>query len=118
MALTLSVSPPKGRVGAHARQAALVRVTFDSSYPTGGESFDPKELVGFTPAAVFLSPRYASGATGSGGYVFQYDYTNKKILVFEQTDPAAAGGADVALVEVDNTQDLSATVLDVLCFSD
>lgn len=119
MAATVTACPPKGRWGANERSQALVRVTLDDSYPSpGGETVDLKQYLGWTPAAVFISPRYASGATGSHGYVFQYDHTNKKIVVFEQINPADAGGADVALVEVDNAQNLSAVVLDLLCFSD
>jgi hypothetical protein len=118
MAVTVTASPPKGRFSFADRQTALVRVTFDNSYVTGGEPIDFKRYAGFTPAVVFISPRYTSGATGSGGLVFQYDYSAKTIIAFEQTNPAAAGGADVALVEVDSAQDLSAVVLDCLLISD
>jgi hypothetical protein len=51
-----------------------VDVTLDNSYPTGGESFTPS-MVGFRSKdflQVTISP--------AGGYIFEYDYTNRKIL--------------------------------------
>lgn len=44
----------------------------------------------------------------SAGYVFEFDKTNLKILVYRQKDPAAAGGADIPLPEVANAVDLTA----------
>lgn len=46
----------------------------------------------------------------SAGIVFEYDKTNKKIKAYRQKDPAAAGGADIALPEVTNGVDLSTNV--------
>lgn len=43
----------------------------------------------------------------AGGYVFEWDKTNAKIKAYRQKDPAAAGGADIALPEVANGVDLS-----------
>jgi hypothetical protein len=43
----------------------------------------------------------------AGGYVPRWDKTNGKVLVYRQKDPAAAGGADIALPEVANGVDLS-----------
>lgn len=117
MAVTVSTGTHAGRDGLNAlaaRYTSIVRVTFDSSYPTGGEPFDPKKYVGFTPAVVLVIPRYSSGATGAAGRVFEYDHTNKKIVAFQQKDPAAAGGADIQLPEVANTTDLSGVVVDVV----
>lgn len=44
----------------------------------------------------------------SAGYLPRYDLANLKIMVYDQKDPAAAGGADIALPEVGNGVDLSA----------
>jgi hypothetical protein len=44
----------------------------------------------------------------AGGYVFAWDRTNAKVLAYRQKDPAAAGGADIALPEVGDTVDISA----------
>jgi len=68
--------------------------TFDSSYPTGGEACDP----GLGTVNIALSDPSVSG------YVFQYDYTNKKLKAFYADYDA---GADGALIEVANGVDLS-----------
>lgn len=44
----------------------------------------------------------------SAGYIAEWDKTNQKVKVYRQKDPAAAGGADIALPEVANAVDLSA----------
>lgn len=46
----------------------------------------------------------------SAGYVPEWDKTNAKVKVYRQTNPAAAGGADIPLVEVANAVDLSAVL--------
>lgn len=43
----------------------------------------------------------------AGGYVFEYDKTNGKVLAYDQKDPAAAGGADIALPQVATATSLS-----------
>ena len=120
MAVSVTGSPAKGRRDVLARQIAVVRVTFDSSYPLGGtyatngEAFDPKEHVGFTPAVVIPVIRGTDGAATSGpGRFVQYDYTNKRLHVYE--DGATVAGV---LDEVPNTTDLSTLVIDVICISD
>jgi len=45
----------------------------------------------------------------AGGYVPRFDLANSKVLVYDQKDPAAAGGADIPLPEVANNTDLSGT---------
>lgn len=44
----------------------------------------------------------------SGGILAEWDKANGKIKAYRQKDPAAAGGADIALPEVTNAVDLSA----------
>lgn len=89
-------------VGAHDGKQLVIEigtVAFDNSYPTNGEAVtfgtNMRE-----PLGAVLAP--------TAGYVFEYDAANKKIKAFRQKDPAAAGGADIALPEVGNTTDLSA----------
>lgn len=78
----------------------ILDVDFDSSYPTGGESLNEVEL-GFpdnsTLLAVIPLPRL--------GYVFEYDYTNLKLLAYHADYSTATDGA---LIEVPDTTDLSA----------
>ena len=92
------------------RQHAHLRVTFDSSYPTGGEAIDFKQYAGFTPAVVFFQQR----APITGAYNFVYDRTNKKILVF-WVDTTVDGAA---MAEVANTTNLSTVQVDVLLIGD
>lgn len=82
----------------------VVDVTFDSSYDTGGESF--------TPSNVGLHEIDAVIVTGdTGGYVIEYDRANQKLVAYQQTDPAAIGGADIPLTEVAAATDLSAVTV-------
>lgn len=78
-------------------------VTFDNSYPTGGEAIDATGDIGYK--------RFCP-AGASDGYVPIWDKTNQKLKLFRQKDPAAAGGADIALPEVANTADMSAVSVD------
>lgn len=82
-------------------------VTFDSSYPTGGESLTPADV-----GLRVITEARAHGAfrksDASDAVLVSYDYTNKKLLAYRQKDPAATGGADIALPQVGNTIDLSA----------
>lgn len=80
----------------------FIDVTFDNSYPTGGEALDFTKL-GFTTVYAVTD----CGGINHLGYVFAYDYTNSKILAYRNKDPANAGGADIAFPEVTNTADLS-----------
>lgn len=112
MALTVSTGTTRGRSGPDAlgpRATAILQVTFDNSYPTGGEALDFKQYTGFTPAVMFFQER-----AGLGGYTFRYDYANKKIMVF-WVDTTVDGKE---MVEVVNTTDLSALVVDVLLIGD
>lgn len=70
-------------------------LAFDSSYPTGGESMTFPGF--FNVAIVLIEP--------SAGYIFQYDYTNSKVLAYYADYDAVADGA---LIQVANTTDLSA----------
>lgn len=67
----------RGTIG-HKRMA-LVQVTFDNSYPTGGEDFTPGQVGMSEFNAVFAD---------AGDRNVEYDYPNKKLLVFQ-----APGGA-------------------------
>jgi hypothetical protein len=77
---------------AYGMKMEMGSIAFDSSYPTGGEAL----AFGFTPAIVIAEPNL--------GYVFQYDYTNKKLLAYYADYDAVADGA---LIQVANTTNLS-----------
>lgn len=80
--------------------AVLGQVSFDSSYPTGGEALSNGDMGLSAMKFAIFEP--------TGGYVFRYDRSNSKLLAYRQKDPANAGGADIPLPEVGNTVDLSA----------
>lgn len=75
------------------------KVTFDASYPTGGYSF-----------TVPLRYPYMVIASG-GGYIYEWDRTNKKLKVLYFDYDAAADGA---AVEVPNGTDLSGVTADFI----
>lgn len=52
-------------------------IAFDSSYPTGGESLDFSGKIKQVRVVLFET---------TAGYLFAYDYTNKKVLVYTPTN--------------------------------
>ena len=87
----------------------IVDVTFDSSYPTGGESFTAAN-VGLAELHMVLSiPKAATT-----NHVVQYDYTNSKLKVLG-VEQDADGATVEPLDEETNTADLSTLVVRVLC---
>jgi hypothetical protein len=111
MAIAVSTGTTKGRANdtLGARRVTRLRVTLDTSYPTGGYAFDPKQFghVGAV-SIVRVDPRSAGGATGTCGKTFTYDYTAKKIV----------GWCSDTKSEVANAGDVSAVVLDIEVISD
>lgn len=78
-------------------RTASVLVSLDNSYPTGGEAVDLLGLLGWTRLSMVVIP-------SKSGYVFEWDYTNNKIIVYYGDNNNAADGP---LIEVPNTTDLS-----------
>ncbi len=77
------------------RVATRATFTFDALYPTGGESL--------TPAMLGLGVIDFLVATSVGGYVFEYNYTTKKLLAY-WVDTTVDGAP---LAEVADTTDLA-----------
>lgn len=77
-----------------AEEFSLVKITFDSSYPTGGEAVTPSE-VGMTR----IDGAWPVGQA-AGSRVAQWDQANGKILLF-----------DDALAQVANASDQSTIVI-------
>jgi len=88
----------------------VATLTFDSSYDAGGESFVPSDV----GLASFLAVVPLPDSNALGGNVVLYDYTARKLRVYRQRDPAAAGGADIPLTEVTAAVNLSTLVVRVL----
>ena len=72
-----------------------LKITCDDSYPTGGEALDLTAYVNNIETVMVET---------SGGFVFGYDRSNKKLKAFE------AGVDGDALDEVDNGTDLSTVI--------
>lgn len=96
MALSYSIT----RTGTMGDQRSVFgTITFDDSYPTGGEAFDKAAL-----GLVRLD--WLSFNQGEDGFVFHYDAANAKIIAYE------AGTASAALDEQDAATDLSGAVVE------
>lgn len=113
MSVTVAhITPTDDDVFGH-HPVTFLKVTLDASYAgSGGEALDLRPYAtgiggNSNPVFVGISPE---GATAEG-YVWAYDYANRKIIAFENKNPAAAGGADIALPEVTATNDLSSVDL-------
>lgn len=81
------------------------RITPDASYLNGGELVD---AAGNTQFDILFAQ--------AAGYVTSFDPATQKMRIFQQKDPAALGGADIALVEVANAVDLSAVPFRFVAF--
>ena len=83
MALTVTQKGRDNVIGT--RKMIVLDITFDSSYPTGGEALDLTDYVG-TIESVTIEQK--------DGYQFMYDRANKKVKVFSPT-------LDVVIVDSD-----------------
>lgn len=61
----------------------IFSLTFSGSYSTGGEALDLSTLIGFTNRR----PDFVE-VVGVAGYIYKYDYANKKVLVYIPTTPS------------------------------
>lgn len=64
-------------------RTSTVTIAFDSSYDSGGEALTAANLGLGVIEHVTIMPK--------GGYVFEYDYTNSKVIVYVE-EAVAAGG--------------------------
>ena len=94
MGLTVTI---KKESWAGTQKVVDAEIAFDASYPTGGESL--------TAAMLRLAKIETIEPFAKSGYVFEYDYTNKKMLAYHYDYDAVADGA---AIQVADTTDLSA----------
>ena len=99
MALSVTV---RERHSLGSLKANIVEVSFDDSYPTGGEALTAGDL-GLTRVSFAL-------AEPASGYAFEYDHTNSKLLAYYADYDA---GADGPLIQVPDTTDLNPAVAGV-----
>lgn len=104
MALTITVVK-QNVVGA--QKEAIVDVIFDSSYPTGGEAFTPRDIhegESSTSTFHFVSPQGNPDEGGtyidSDARAYFYDYANEKLMLYTALGTQAAGASDQADVRI------------------
>ncbi len=99
MAIAISSFERHGSIGTKRQHSGTI--TFDSSYPTGGEAV--------TAANFGLSVMdHLQFNQGEDGYVFHWDKANAKIIAYE------AGADGAPLDEVADTTDLSSVVVEAI----
>lgn len=100
MAASVTIDKPGGRTASGSRFVREGTINL-ATYATNGVAVT-KALFDLPVDLTDLNIR------PSAGYMPEFDKTNLKVKVYQQKDPAAAGGADIALPEVGNNTDLSA----------
>lgn len=80
------------------KRVGVADVTFDNSYPTGGEAVTPSQF-GLTNATYGICNVKTVGGTVNVANVY-YDRANKKLLVFDETPAEAANAADLSTLVV------------------
>ncbi len=85
------------------RYVRIWDVTFDTSYPTGGESLTAADLD-------LRVVEFVQGDSKGTGWVVQYDYANSKLKVFGVNSAEATAAVQV-LDEVADTTNLSTVVV-------
>lgn len=78
---------------------AIVDVTMSSAYATGGDTLDFSTIGGIGRQPTAVVP-----CGGAGGYVFNYDLANKKMLAYRQSAATSAlteaNGVDLHTITV------------------
>lgn len=104
MAISVSIVKRSGILPAG--RAVIADVTFDSSYPAGGEPYTPA-MFGLNSVDLLVAAPAKGSATTA--YACMADHTNSKLMLFGQT------AATSALVET-ATANQSATVARVIAY--
>lgn len=105
MSLTLAV--PTSKLDVADREEILLDITFDSSYPAGGEALVPTDLPFRTGGIQIDNIDF----TPQAGYVFDYDHTNQKVQVREDGTSFAAYTAAGLAIGTDKTKVLIANTV-------
>lgn len=94
MAITASILNPQKRGMDGRSRIVIVSLAFTGNYVLGGDAVD------FSPFDRILRQPDWVDVKGTAGHMFEYDYTNKKLFVRRDKDPANAGGADIPFTEL------------------
>jgi hypothetical protein len=92
--MALSIAKVAGADHVEGNKKVKVRtITFDNSYPTGGESLTPNDVGLKTIDTVQggVAPATSGGATAR---TVAYDHTNQKLLVYTTASAEAANASD------------------------
>lgn len=100
MALTIAAQSVCELPNSH--RLVVFRVTFDSSYPSGGETFDISTWFGGSPFMV--------GASGDDGYVIEHD---RGTAAAGKLIARVSGTTDAPLNDEGNATDMSAVIATV-----
>jgi hypothetical protein len=100
MSLTIGTPTYLIRPALHGKKIGWVDITFDSSYPTGGEAIAATDIPGLV-ASIDVLVAFSDQA----GYQFDYDTAGKTIKAYRYDYDAVADGA---AIEVAATTNLSA----------
>lgn len=107
--MALTVAPVKRTGVTPTGRCVVADVTFDSSYPAGGEPFTPSM---FGLDRIDLLTCEPAKATSTTAWLCMADHANAKLMLFGM---AAAAGVGTALTE-NNTVNQSATVVRVMAY--
>lgn len=98
------------RLTAGQLRGTVYDITFDSSYPTGGEALVAKDVgLDIILAAVQAGGRLTTGAAMTTQFLLNYDPVTKKLQLFTSNGAAAA-----LLLEFTNTGDASTRIFRML----
>lgn len=98
MALTIALPLDPDAQVEGARRYSVANVTFDSSYPTGGEAITAAQL-GLNSVAFAICNVKAVGGTVNVANVY-YNRATAKLMVFDETPAQVASAADLSSLEV------------------
>lgn len=117
MAITQTTVVPKRALGP-GLSASIIRITFDTSYPTGGESITVTDF-----SAVYGAKVIGGTQIADNGYSVQAVVTSGgtsiALSVYQNYDPAGSGSSDRPDIEYPNGTDLVANLagpINVLVF--
>lgn len=89
--MALTITKTKRNSVSGSKITAYLQVTFDNSYPTGGEAFDANAQSGLGNIDEI---RMTAAEPTDVSMTFAYDATNKKILAYGSTTKASGDAVD------------------------
>lgn len=89
--MALTITKTKRNSVSGSKITAYLQVTFDNSYPTGGEAFDANAQSGLGNIDEL---RMTAAEPTDVAVTFAYDATNKKLLAYGSTTKASGDAVD------------------------